>query len=427
MAFIKKAKEIVIGKSDLAVEMADSYRLLLVTKARWLVIGLLVVHGLVNFLIYLFAHHYGKSLITIFDVYKHCINLTFYPSLALLVSATLNGFYHVGWYKLPSLWTNRVRNYLFIQMVIDILIVLTMIHFTGGVTSWLWPLFLIINIELIYLFSLNIRILFIGSLAGIGYIILAALEYTRVIETYQIPYMTQNLQYNLTFVVLTLIWVNLIAGFSLLIILYMRKGEQREIKERIIRDGLTSLYDKKYFHDRLNSEIQRSNIYNRVFSLILFKIDDYEEYVKNNGQAQADELLRWIGEVLKMNVRRSEVRPVYEFDIAAYLDNAEFVILLPETGAEQKRDEVDIKSDAQIFASGAVTLAEHITSTIKSSKFTYGEDVTVSASIVSFPIDGKDADKLLDAAQKGLRLAQNTGKNKIIVVNQQIEKELSKN
>ena len=427
MALMQKAKDVLIGKSDLAVEMADSYRLLLVTKARWFVIGLLVVHGVINFLVYLIAHHYGKSPISISDIYKHCINLTIYPSLALLVAATLNGFYHVGWHKLPALWTHRVRNYLFIQMATDILIVLTMIHFTGGVTSWLWPLFLIINIELIYLFSSNIRIFLIGLLAGVGYIILAGLEYSRVIQTYQLPYMPQGLQYNPGFVVLTLIWVNLIGGFSLLIILYMRKGEQREIKERVIRDGLTNLYDKKYFHDRLNSEIQRSNMFNRVFSLILFEIDDFEQYVKNNGQAQADELLRWAGEVMKMNVRRSEIRPAYEFDIAAYLDNAEFVILLPETGADEKRDEVDIKYDAQIFARGAVTLAEHITSTIKSSKFTYGEGVTVSASIVSFPIDGDDEKKLLDSAKKGLRLAQNNGKNKIVVVNQPIEKELSKN
>ncbi|KKM95659.1 hypothetical protein LCGC14_1186010 [marine sediment metagenome] len=427
MALMQKAKDVLVGKSDLAVEMADSYRLLLVTKARWLIIGLLAVHWVISFPTYVIAHHFGKSNLYFIHMFEHGLEMGYYPSTAIFAAIVLNTFFHIGWHKLPSLWSNRARAFIHIQIFIDILIVLTLIHFTGGITSWLWPLFLIINLELIYLFSSNIRIVFMGIMAGVGYTILVALEYNRVLAVYHIPYLPQNMQYNPTLVILILIWVNLIAGFSLFITLYMRKGEQREIKERIIRDGLTNLYDKKYFNDRLNSEIQRSHVFNRVFSLILFEIDDYEEYVKNNGRAQADELLRWIGEVLRMNVRRSEVRPVYEFDVAAYLDNAEFVILLPETGAEEKRDEVDIKSDAQIFASGAVTLAEHITSTIKSSKFTYGEDVTVSASIVSFPIDGKDADKLLDAAQKGLRLAQNTGKNKIIVVNQQIEKELSKN
>ena len=427
MAFIRKAKDILAGKSDLAVEMADSYRLLLVTKARWLVIGLLAVHWAISVPTYVIAHHFGKSNLYASHMFEHGLEMAYYPSTVIFAAIAMNTFFHIGWHKLPSLWANRAKAFLHIQIFIDILIVLILIHFTGGITSWLWPLFLIINLELIYLFSSNIRIVFMGIMAGVGYTILAALEYNQVLAVYHIPYLPQGMHYNLTLVSLMLIWVNLIAGFSLFITLYMRKGEQREIKERIIRDGLTNLYDKKYFHDRLNSEIQRSHVFNRVFSLILFEIDDYEEYVKNNGQAQADELLRWIGEVLKMNVRRSEVRPVYEFDIAAYLDNAEFVILLPETGAEEKRDEADIKSHAQIFASGAVTLADHITSTIKSSKFTYGEDVTVSASIVSFPIDGNDAKKLLDSAKKGLRLAQNTGKNKTIVVNQQPEKELSKN
>ena len=427
MALTEKTKNILRGKNDLAVEMADSYRLLLATKARWLIVGLLAVHWIVSFSAFILAQDVGRNALTFSLMIKQSLDLAYYPTLIMFVVIAINAFLHIGWYKLPTLWQSRPRFFLHVQIVMDILIVLTLIHFTGGVTSWLWPLFLLINLELIYLFSSNIRIFTLGLMAGIGYSVLALLEYSRVLATYPMPFLPQTLQYNPTLVILILIWVNLIGGFTLALTLYLRRGEHQEIKEKIIRDTLTHLYKKNYFYDRLNSEIQRSTIFNRVFSLILIEIDDFDHYLKSNGRGQADELLRWVGEVLRMNVRRSENLPAYELDIAAHLEKAEFAILLPETGAEEKRDKRDIAPHAEIFASGAITLAEHIRTTIESSEFTYGEGVTISASIVSFPIDGPDEKELMAAAYKGLRVAQKSGKNKVMVANKQQETELSKN
>lgn len=423
MTFIQKTFKKIGTQKDLALEMADSYRLLLLAKARWFVVGLLIVHWIISFSTFVIASNYGKTPLTIGHIYQEALGLAFYPFLVMFGAIGLNAFFHIGWYKLQSLWSNNASNFISIQIVLDIIMVLALIHFTGGVTSWLWPLFLIINLEIIYLFSSNRRIIVTGLMAGIGYTILAILEYNGILATYQMPYLPQNLQFNLVLVTLILIWVNLICGFSLLISLYLRRGEQREISEKIIRDGLTHLYNRKYFIDRLNTEVQRSRMFNRVFSLILLEIDNYDEYLKTAGQGQTDELLRWVGEVLRMNVRRSEVEPLYEFDIAAHVEDSKFAILLPETGAEQKRDVRDMLSDAEVFGAAAFTVAKRIKSTIKSSKFTYGTGVTVSISIVSYPIDGSNTEEILISANNGLARAKEAG-DKVIVVSQKTAPEV---
>ncbi len=412
MTLIKQAVSRLGGKDDLSVEMADSYRLLLITKARWLILGLLVFHWIISFAIFAII---DQSSLSISTLYNKIIDFGLYPALILIFVAGLNAFFHIGWYKLPSFWSGKTRKYLFGQIVIDVFIVLALIHFTGGVTSWLWPLFLIINLELVYLFSSSKSVFLIGSMAGIGYTILGILEYEGIIAAYQMPYLPQNLQFNLSLVALILIWVNLIGAFSLLISVYMRRGEQQELSEKIIRDGLTHLYNKKYFFDRLGTEVHRSQIYNRVFSLILLEVDDFEAYIKGVGRAESNELLRWIAEVLRMNIRRSEVQPAYELDIAAYLGDTRFAILLPETGAEQLRDVRDMPQDAKIFGAAAFTVAERIRTTVNSSKFTYGSTVTISASVVSYPIDGSNMEDIVNSAKNGLAKAQESGDNVVIV------------
>lgn len=417
MDIFNKITKLLGGKNDPAVEMADNYRLLMLAKARWLIIGFLIIHWLISFTTFVIADNLSKTSITASLIFTKALDISFYPALVMLTVIALNAFFHIGWHKLPSLWENRTRIFLHIQIVIDIIAVLALIHYTGGITSWLWPLFLIINLELIYLFSYSKTIFLMGSMAGIGYTILGILEYKRVLLTYPIPYLPTGLQFNFTVVTLTLIWVNLICGFTLLISLYMRRGEQDEIREMIVRDGLTHLYNNKYFYDRLHSEVQRAKVYNRVFSVIHLEIDDFEEYLKSVGRGQANEMIRWVGEVVRMNVRRSEEQPAYEFDIAAYLGDAKYAILLPETGAEHPRNLRDMPADAEIFGAAANTVAQRIRETVKSSTFTYGAKVTVSGSIASFPIDGSTFEELEISSTNGLARASESGNN-IVIANE---------
>ncbi len=403
------------SKKDPAVETDASYRLKLVVKARWFIVGLLVVHGLLGMSAYSISHHLDGSF-TFGHIIEEAINLALYPALLVLFIIAYNTFYHVGWYRLPRLWLDKVRLYIFVQLVIDIGVILLLIHFTGGITSWFWPLLLVINLELTYLLVANWQILALGAVAGFGYLLLAALEYNQLIGVYRIPYLPQGLQFNATFVVMMVIWVNLLCGLTGLINLYLNKSEHKELSERIIRDGLTKLYNRRYFNHRLNSEIKRAQRYGRVFSLVMFDIDDFKKFNDTYGHVQGDTLLKWISDIFKLNIRRSDKHPTYELDIACRYGGEEFAVILPETSTGTSlRTAEKIRTEVQFQMQGAVSLAERIRSTIASSRFIYGKGATISAGVSCFPKDGSTEKEIIESADKALYEAKKSGKNKILV------------
>lgn len=418
MKTINKLKE----TRDPSVQTSAGYRLLLVIKARWLMLGLLLIHGLPGIITHAIANNSGNSPITIQYIYEQSKDMTYIPILLVLSALVYNSGYHIGWYKWTKIWQPRVNQSIIIQLVTDILFVLLLIHTTGGVTSWLWPLLLLINIELAFLLSANWTILAVGSLINIGYSALAFLEYNRIIGTYQTPYYQANLQYDLPYVILITIWVNLICAFSLFTGLFLLKNEHMQLKDRIDRDGLTNLYNRRYFNYRLNSEIKRAQRYKRVVSLILFDIDNFKNYNDTYGHVQGDILLRWIADISKLNIRRSDE---YEIDIPCRYGGEEMAIILPETDAEAnlrtaEKDGYDIETQT----SGAISVAERIRVAVEKSTALNGAGVTISIGIACFPTDGKDERTIIEAADEALYLAKTTGKNRTIVANQ--SKNLSK-
>ncbi len=396
-------------QKDAALETNADQRLLLVTKARWFMIGLLIVHGLLGVGTHLI---YNQSP----NVFNEIFKMAFYPALVVLFIIAYNTFYHIGWHKLPKIWVPRVKFFILAQLSVDIMAILLLIHYSGGATSWLWPLFLVLNLELTFLLSANWQIVLMGTLAGIGYSVLGILEYNHILSTYPMPYLPKELQYNAPYVISTLFWVNLISSCACFVSIYLHRGEHKELKERIVRDGLTTLYNRRHFNHRLNSEIRRAQRYGRVVSLILFDIDDFKKYNDTYGHVQGDILLQWVSNTIKSNIRRDDRAPTYEIDIACRYGGEEFAIILPETDtdlsihtAEQIRKEIEIQT------SGAVSIAERIRETVETAKFEKERRVTISAGVASFPIDGKNPKEIIEAADKALYSAKESGKNKTVV------------
>lgn len=165
-----------------------------------------------------------------------------------------------------------------------------------------------------------------------------------------------------------------------------------ETKTLAITDGMTSLYNHRYFQERLKEEFERADRYKRPLSLVMMDIDFFKHYNDAHGHPQGDELLKSFSAILRKTIRDS--------DIASRYGGEEFVVILPETGGEL-----------------AFIAAERVRKAIEANDFPGGETqpggkVTVSMGVSSYT-DGMSANELLQSADKALYLAKEEGRNRV--------------
>ncbi|HHM06200.1 MAG TPA: diguanylate cyclase [Gammaproteobacteria bacterium] len=165
------------------------------------------------------------------------------------------------------------------------------------------------------------------------------------------------------------------------------------LRELAIRDGLTGLYNHRYFQERLAVEVARSHRGGHQFSLVFLDVDYFKTYNDTHGHPTGDELLRGVSEMLQRWLRKS--------DLAARYGGEEFVILLPETDK-----------------AGARELAERIRREIAEHPFAGRESqpsgrVTVSMGVASYPEDGRDAREILKRADEVLYQAKHGGRDRV--------------
>lgn len=169
----------------------------------------------------------------------------------------------------------------------------------------------------------------------------------------------------------------------------------RQTMEMAVRDGLTGLLNHRRLHERLKEELARALRYHHPLTLLMIDVDYFKRYNDTYGHQQGDELLRTLAEVLRQNVRQS--------DIVGRYGGEEFVIILPETGKES-----------------AVVLAQRLCEVVANTPFPGhpgGAAVrcTISIGVASFPDDGLSVSDLVAAADAALYRAKRTGKNRVVV------------
>jgi diguanylate cyclase (GGDEF)-like protein len=91
-------------------------------------------------------------------------------------------------------------------------------------------------------------------------------------------------------------------------------------------DGLTGLYNHRYFMEQLSLEYQRARRYRNWLSLIIVDIDYFKQYNDTNGHLAGDKVLRKVAQTIRNCVR--------EMDLVARYGGEEFALLLPEINVE---------------------------------------------------------------------------------------------
>ena len=82
--------------------------------------------------------------------------------------------------------------------------------------------------------------------------------------------------------------------------------EKEYYKELSITDGLTQLYNHRYFYELLTREIVRAKRYPQSISLLMIDIDNFKIYNDAHGHLAGDKVLRKVATVLRGAVRAAD-------------------------------------------------------------------------------------------------------------------------
>jgi diguanylate cyclase (GGDEF)-like protein len=97
----------------------------------------------------------------------------------------------------------------------------------------------------------------------------------------------------------------------------------REARQLADLDALTTLHNRRYFHETLARETARAHRYSRRLSLIVFDVDDFKAINDRVGHLAGDALLAEIGQRVQSVVRSA--------DVACRVGGDEFAVILPES------------------------------------------------------------------------------------------------
>ena len=185
----------------------------------------------------------------------------------------------------------------------------------------------------------------------------------------------------------------IVAFVSMLIVKYLIKSRDFEQQYKLATtDGLTELYNHRYFQEQLKMQVEQAKRYESYFSVIIIDIDHFKKFNDTFGHQSGDAVLRQVAMTLKRNVRAT--------DIVCRYGGEEMSIILPNIG----RDE-------------AYSTAHKICDRVAAHTYKlYGNkesSVTISLGVATFPYDGEDAGSLIEAADKKLYNAKNNGRNQV--------------
>jgi len=99
----------------------------------------------------------------------------------------------------------------------------------------------------------------------------------------------------------------------------------REARQLADLDALTSLHNRRYFHETLAREVARAHRYQRGLALIVFDLDDFKAINDRIGHLAGDSVLAEAAERIRDVVRSA--------DIACRVGGDEFAVILPESAA----------------------------------------------------------------------------------------------
>ena len=175
---------------------------------------------------------------------------------------------------------------------------------------------------------------------------------------------------------------------------YLLKSKDYEHTYKLaVTDGLTEMYNHRYFQEQMIMNVENVSRYGGNFSLILIDIDFFKKFNDKHGHQSGDAVLRQVAQTIKKNIRTC--------DIPCRYGGEEMSIILANTN----------KADA-------IIVAKKVWSAIRERKFELADgnwaNVTISVGVATMPDNGKSPQELIEYADKCLYKAKQNGRDQII-------------
>ncbi len=194
--------------------------------------------------------------------------------------------------------------------------------------------------------------------------------------------------------------ISIVLAFSLSFLAkYLLKSRDFEYQYKLATiDGLTELYNHRYFQETLKNQVEIAKRYKQTFSLIIIDIDYFKKFNDTYGHQAGDAVLKLVAQILKKNSRTT--------DFVCRYGGEEMCIILPNTSSEE-----------------ALFLAKRINNAVSEKEFILGGvnmgTVTISVGVATFPDNAETAQELIEKADKGLYYAKEHGRNQVICITEE--------
>ncbi|MFB5678279.1 diguanylate cyclase [Paenibacillus terreus] len=166
----------------------------------------------------------------------------------------------------------------------------------------------------------------------------------------------------------------------------------RDVEEKSIVDRRTGLYNHSFFENALESELKTARKDKLPLSLALIDIDDFKKYNDQFGHLKGDQLLGFLGNLLKKETENTRIT-------ASRYGGEEFTLLMPGYSAEQAYEVINrIRKKLNDSHYEGVEIFPH-------------GCLSFSAGISEYQAGIYDKSQLVDQADKALYYAKRQGKN----------------
>jgi len=167
---------------------------------------------------------------------------------------------------------------------------------------------------------------------------------------------------------------------------------RRKIKELVVHDSLTGLYNRRYLLHSLDLLVAKSGRDAEPLACLMIDVDHFKAINDRFGHQCGDEVLSELGRIMRTSSR--------SYDLAARYGGEEFTLVLPNT-----------------TLSTALQVAERLRQDIASHRFVFREQqitCTISLGIACLEDADDSPERLLDRADRALYAAKGLGRNRVV-------------
>lgn len=170
------------------------------------------------------------------------------------------------------------------------------------------------------------------------------------------------------------------------------KHERETLHSLAVHDNLTGLFNRKEFERLMTIELMRASRHNLELAVLMVDIDFFKNVNDQYGHSAGDAVLKNVASRLSDSLRPS--------DVLARYGGEEFIVMLPQTSLQ-----------------GAAALGERLCAQVRAAPIVVSSRIqpviTISVGIAMYTADLDNITSLVDAADKALYAAKNTGRNRI--------------